>query len=271
MAKNIYTGVAGVARKGKQPYFGVGGVSRKVKAGYKGIGGVARQFFAGGTPIGNLAGGTSVYMNVNGARKEFIVVHQGRPSTLYDASCDGTWLLMKEGYTTAYWYDYREHDYEWSNDYSKSDVHSYLKDTFVGLLDSGVRSSVKSVKIPYYKGDGTVASGSSGLSTKIFLLSGYEVGLTTSVHPYIPVDGSCLSYFSGTYVQNDTRRVLYVNGTTYPWWLRSGSSNDVYSAWYVTTYGASNLDTTSGEYYYVRPAMIFPSTALVDDSYNIIA
>lgn len=47
MAKAIYEGVGGVARKVKGVYEGVGGVARKVKAGYIGVDGVARQFFSG--------------------------------------------------------------------------------------------------------------------------------------------------------------------------------------------------------------------------------
>ena len=29
-------------------------------------------------------------------RIEFIVVHQGLPSSMYDSSCNGTWLMTKE-------------------------------------------------------------------------------------------------------------------------------------------------------------------------------
>lgn len=48
MAKAIYMGIGGVARKVKQPYIGVGNVARKVKTGYVGINGVARQFHQSG-------------------------------------------------------------------------------------------------------------------------------------------------------------------------------------------------------------------------------
>ena len=47
----------------------------------------------GGTPVAVFALGNTPYLNVGGVRKEFLVVHQGLPSSLYDASCDGTWLL----------------------------------------------------------------------------------------------------------------------------------------------------------------------------------
>ena len=46
MAKAIYNGVNGVARKVKQPYVGVDGVARKVTGGYVGVDGVARECFS---------------------------------------------------------------------------------------------------------------------------------------------------------------------------------------------------------------------------------
>lgn len=47
MAKAIYEGVSGVARKVKNAYEGIGGVARKIKAGWIGVGSVARQFYSG--------------------------------------------------------------------------------------------------------------------------------------------------------------------------------------------------------------------------------
>lgn len=46
MAKRIYIGVNGVARKAYKAYFGVNDVARKVRKAYIGIGGVARPFMA---------------------------------------------------------------------------------------------------------------------------------------------------------------------------------------------------------------------------------
>ena len=51
MAKAIYRGVSGVARKVKQPSRGVSGVSRKVKNVWRGVSGVARQCFVNGVAI----------------------------------------------------------------------------------------------------------------------------------------------------------------------------------------------------------------------------
>lgn len=53
MAKGIYVGVGGVARKVKKLYVGVGGVARKVKKAYIGVNGVARLMFSAGLSYGN--------------------------------------------------------------------------------------------------------------------------------------------------------------------------------------------------------------------------
>ena len=156
------------------------------------------------TKLSALSVGSSVYLNVNGTKTEFLVVNQGLPSSLYDSSCNGTWLLMKQIYTTRTWDSS-------NNDYENSDIHSYLNGTFLGLLDSDIQAAVKQVKIPYRKGTGSggsTVSGSSGLSTKIFLLSGYELGWTTSNSSYFPVDGAKLSYFdSGTGTTANNKRI----------------------------------------------------------------
>lgn len=47
MAKNLYIGVGGVARKGKEAYIGIDGKARKIKKMYIGVGGVARLFYEG--------------------------------------------------------------------------------------------------------------------------------------------------------------------------------------------------------------------------------
>lgn len=46
MAKGIYVGVDGKARKVKKAYVGVDSKARKIKKGYIGVGGIARQFFS---------------------------------------------------------------------------------------------------------------------------------------------------------------------------------------------------------------------------------
>ena len=45
MAKGMYVGISGKARKIKKGYVGIGGKARKIKKAYVGIGGKARPFW----------------------------------------------------------------------------------------------------------------------------------------------------------------------------------------------------------------------------------
>lgn len=212
----------------------------------------------------DLAVGSTVKLLESGSAVEYLVVHQGLPSSIYDDSCNGCWLLRKDIYESRAWHSSNV------NDYANSTIHSYLNSTFLGLLDSNAQSAVKQVKIPYRAGSGydeTVTSGASGLSTKIFLLSATEVGLTGT--GYAPTnEGATLSYFSGTATSGaDTKRVAYLNGSAAYWWLRSpycdsyyGSERALYvfSNGFWSSYGGCS---SSGG---IRPALILPSNALFD-------
>lgn len=41
---------------------------------------------------------STVKLKVDGTLQNFLVVHQGLPGSMYDVSCSGTWLLMKDIY-----------------------------------------------------------------------------------------------------------------------------------------------------------------------------
>ena len=217
--------------------------------------------------LSSKAVGSTVKLKVNGTAKNFIVVHQGKPGSMYDASCDGTWLLMQDCYESRQWHSSN------NNDYENSTIDNYLNTTFLNLFESNIRDAIKQVKIPYRKGAGygkTVTSGSSGLSTKIFLLSSTEVNL---VHGYEPTnEGACLSYFSGT-AQNgaDNKRVAKLNGSATFWWLRSpycysGSGSTV--ALLVVNDGNWNSNYCSNSYG-IRPALVLPSNLLVSDDGSV--
>lgn len=204
--------------------------------------------------------GSTIKLKVNGSAKDFIVVHQGKPSSVYDDSCNGTWLLMKDIYENRQWHSSN------TNDYANSTIHSYLNSTFLNLFESNIKNAIKQVKLPYRKGSGTsttVTSGSNGLSAKIFLLSATEMSFNFS---YMPSgEGAELAYFKGCADNSsDSKRVAYLNGSATFWWLRSpgcggfsyalcvGSDGDWYGSYCSNSYG-------------IRPALILPSTLLVSD------
>jgi hypothetical protein len=263
----LYDVVNGVYRKVSKKYDPVDGVYRKVKKAYDPVDGVYREYFSGGPSVSTLAVGSSVWLNVNGTLTEFLVVHQGRPSTLYHSSCNGTWLLMKDIYENRTWDST-------NNDYANSDIHAYLNGTFLKLFSTKVQSAIRQARIPYMKGTadtGTVASGSSGLSTKIFLLAGYELGLSSST--YLPVDGAKLDYFTlGNTMEARTLRIGYMNGTSTKWMLRSPYVSATDGCFAISSAGLSqfqNIKNLCG----VRPALILDSNTILDNSTgkNIIA
>lgn len=373
MAKSIKLGIGDKAHNVIKPSIGINNIAKKVAGGWVGDeNGIAQRFYTAESPIGNLAVGKSVFLNVNGARTEFIVVHQGLPSDVYDESCDGTWLLMKNLYTKAQW-DTTD------NDYANSDIRAYLDNTFINLLDSGMRAAIKQVTIPYYRGTGlqdanimaeksisftsnsaqissalTLSAGldyvvtwggipykckcymdnygeafclgngalfdmagkgdsdcpflimsdtlfkvttlyketsdaqtftvrihqaelggyaehgENGLSTKVFLLSGYELGWTTSTNKSFPMDGACLDYFVGTGNMSTKRAASYEGGSyASTWWTRSCQTKNTTSIWSVLDNGSGAGKTYSYEYG-VRPAFILPQDAKVDGSFNIV-
>jgi len=217
--------------------------------------------------IGSKSIGSSVFFKRNGERIEFLVVHQGKPSALYDESCNATWLLSKEALIMGQW-DATDNDYE------NSEAHSYLNGSFFDYIESGVRSVIKTVKIPYRKGTGsggTTKTGASGLSTKIFLLSGYEVGVSTNDVSSLPVDGSKLDYFySGTTTQAKNRRMAKTTGGyDSSWLLRSANINNTNETHQVQYSGiVHSRDTEPGGYF--RVALVFDSSILVNDNGDIV-
>lgn len=211
--------------------------------------------------LGTKAVGSIVKIKVNGASKDFIVVHQGKPSSVYDDSCNGTWLLMKDIYENRAWHSSN------TNDYANSTIHSYLNSTFLNLFESNIKNAIKQVKIPYRKGHGTsttVTSGSNGLSAKIFLLSTTETSFSYS---YMPRgEGAELAYFKGcTDNGSDSKRVAYLNGSATGWWLRSPGCNVTSNRALVVGSAGTSGDTNCSSSRGIRPALILPSTLLVSD------
>lgn len=204
---------------------------------------------------GDLEVGQEVLLHENGVPANYLVVHQGLPSDLYDASCEGTWLLRKDIAENRVW------DSGNSNVLETSDIQAYLNGDWLAKYDAGVQSAIKQIKLPYRKNGGsggTDQSGANGLSCKIFLLSGYEAGFRTSDNQYFPVDGAKLSYFdAGTGSSALNKRIAKLNGSATNWWLRSPYTSDTASAWRVLTNGNCNYSSCSVSFG-LRPALILP-------------
>lgn len=222
---------------------------------------------SGGILAGGLAVGSTVKLMENGVATEYLVVNKGIPSgsSLYDASCDGLWLLRKDIHSNRQW------NTSYVNTYESSAINTWLNGEFFNTLGSVEQATIKQVKIPYCVGNGasTVNSGANGLSVKAFLLGGYELGLTTSDDSYLPEDGAKLDYFeAGRGTSAGNKRIAYLNGSATNWWIRSPRQDYSRGVGTVPTSSYySNLQYyEANDSYGVRPALVLPSNAVFDET-----
>ena len=211
--------------------------------------------------------GSTVKLMEGGSAVEYLVVNQGIPSnsSLYDASCDGTWLLRKDIHSERQWNSSNV------NDYANSTINTWLNGDLFNSFGSVEQAAIKQVRIPYragYGSDGSDQSGANGLLCKIFLLGGYEVGFTTSDNPYFPADGAKLDYFAASFGGN-SKRVANFNGSAAIWLLRSPDTGNTARVWNVLSDGDYSYDNAS-YWHGIRPALILPKTALFDASTLIL-
>lgn len=214
--------------------------------------------------LSQVAVGTVVKLNESGSPVNYIVVNQGIPSNspLYDASCNGTWLLRQEIHSYQVW------DADLYNNYANSDIHVWLNHTFLALLDSKIQDAIKSVKIPYNTGEySSNKTGANGLSCKAFLLGGYEVGFIMSTSFQIPTDCAKLSYFlEGESTNARQRRTAEFENEYASWGLRSPVTNYSSQLCEVTSRGEGDNSNVSWETG-IRPCFIMDgaTTYVLDD------
>ena len=217
------------------------------------------------TPVtlGSVAVGETIVLKVDGAPREWIVVNHGTPSGIYSSTfTGGNFWLMKDIYEKRQWHSADV------NDYANSTIHTYLNNTFIAKLDADVQAAIKQVKIPYRAGSGNgtaVTSGESGLAAKVWLPSGYELGLTKSASDgaTFPAEGAKFAYFlSGETTEANKKRIGLMSGTAQNWETRSPychSSTGATSILLVGTTGEARRGTGSGAYT-IRPCIVLPDT-----------
>lgn len=220
-----------------------------------------------GIQASELAVGSTVKLMENGAPVDYLVVHRGLPSSLYDNSCDGLWLLRKNIHSDRVWDST-------NNDYANSDIHVWLNGTFFNTLGAVEQVTIKQVKIPYRRGSGigtTVTSGASGLSAKAFLLSATEVGYNYAGAP--KGEGVELAYFYGcSDYDADPKREAMLNGSTHSWSVRSPNTSEINGVTGVNYLNSAGM-VVSGYCTNIegkRPALILPSTAIFDEETLIL-
>lgn len=255
---SIYLGAGSTAHKMSKLYVGVGGQARQVQKVYVGINGQARLVYQSGKPLGNKPVGEKVFFDVNNIRTEWIIVHQGLPGDMYDASCFGTWLLCN---STRFTGSYKSS----GTGYANSDSRAYLENTFFGMIKADIKPLIKQVRIPYMGTDSfpmeeNRKEGADGMVTKVFLPSITELnGTLDSAYE----EGAALSYFR---TEATARRKW-----SRPYWTRTPTSGGwtPSKAAYVTADGAFKSISAKSSYSY-RPALVLPQEVLVSDDGNVM-
>lgn len=196
--------------------------------------------------------GSTVTLKVNGADTEFLVVHQGNPDPdVYDPSCEGTWLLMKNVYSQRPWGS--------ASCYADAPVHTWLNSTFLELLDSGIRPAVKTVRLPYAEGS-DVHTGAERVSARIFLLSMREMGTPAAQKTGLADEGALLDYFTDGDGGADPLRASSAR-----YWTRSPYTGGGSNVWSVAGESGICSYRVGSSSYGVRPALILPQAMPVED------
>ena len=245
----------------------------------KRLAGLAPAFKVGSNPppqpIGALAVGSSVFLKTYepvleyNVDTEFVIVHQGNPdSSIYDSSCDGTWLLKKTLYENTEKWDTNN-----VNNFATSHMNTWLNNTYFNQIVA--KDIIKKVNLPYLPG-GT-ASSIQNMETSVFLLGLVEVGADSSTDGWstMPVDGAKLDYFTANVTDPsgaaEKRKVATRTGGTAYWWLRSPLKTSTGNVWNVNPNGYfdGTFSAVSGNSS-IRPAFILPFDTQVDFQGNIV-
>lgn len=212
--------------------------------------------------LGSRAVGSTLDLSVDGSSRTFLIVQQGNPDPdLYDASCDGTWLLLDDLYTTRSWGS--------SGNYPATALHSWLNETFLASLDTTVQSIIQTATLPYWdRSAGAFKTGANGFQAKVFLLSGSEIGWEAAKLDEQDL-GVALAYFEGSGSASAPIRVAYLGSSAKPWWTRDPDAAASNKSWYVMDNGNGTVASGSNSYG-IRPAIILPSGTLIDEDGTLV-
>ena len=200
-----------------------------------------------GTPLSELAEGTLIKIQENGAPVEFYLAkHNYEPSL----NGEGRELFVRKDCYSAMAFD------DTSNIFNNSDIAMWLNYTYFNLFSAAVKSLIGTTSFPTY-GGGSVYS----VVKNIGLLSMREMGGYVSDN--LADEGSPLPIVS-------TLKKATLNGEAISWWTRSPVLTNTSSAWLLNENGTSVFISVSSQSPAARPCFTLPSTATVDQDLNLI-
>ena len=236
--------------------------------------------------LGDVPSGSVVKIKENDVSIEFIVVQQGKPSSSYDDSCDGTWVLRKNIHSKRAW-----NSGSTPRNYNQSSIHTFLNGTYLNSIQEDIRNVIQSAKIPYLSAlypDYPYGNYTAEMLCKVFLLSKSEVWPYSNMGGlgyWGPlVDGYPLEYFNGAAGNNPeipydgSKHISYYGYTPSDWYTRTGSAGPdgsqsmAYCVLAVPEDGLifNNYPEEASLTKGVRPAFILPKELLVDDNGNVV-
>ena len=262
----MFCGIDGAKQKLSKLYGGVDGAVKPMKEFWAGVDGAKRKIFSSSKKASDVPVGSIIKIPENGVPVEYLVVHQGLPSDMYDASCAGTWVLRKDILEKKAWNSFQ-------NDFETASSFAYLNSDFLSRFSVGTSVWINGIKLPYVKGggyEGSVQSGPSGLECKIFLLSIREVGISSTDLPGTFDEGVKLDYFlSGKGQAANALRSADYNGKKTPWYSRTPARRYTNKVFYFAGDGMMNSAETYTEFG-IRPAFILSPDTPIDGDGNII-
>ena len=217
----------------------IGGTGYGCKAGKTLIGGTAFTVpFSKGIPLSTITPGAILYLNESGSPVPFYIAKHDYESGLNGA---GRTLVVRKDC-----YDMRVFSNS-SNAYANSILDSLLCNTYIKLLDAGVRTAIGTTKFYYTPGNGNTSM--TTLQRTVFQLSFTELG---GAGQNANVEGSALPIAS-------TLKIANRNGSAVAQWTRTPYKPDVYRVYLIAATGVTDIVSYTLKYEAgSRPAFTLP-------------
>ncbi|MDR2531450.1 MAG: DUF6273 domain-containing protein [Oscillospiraceae bacterium] len=227
-------------------------------------------------PLSALPVGSVIRIRVQGGFHEFIIVHKGSPSVLYQGFESGAVVMLRNAQATGgVWGSYGWYAINRGNNYENSVMHNSLNSSYFNMLPEFVRNRIMQIRIPFRPGSGpgtNVNSGANGLQCRLFIPSFREVGgLSTIV---VPEDGTRFEYFPAVneFIQEARRRITQQpnNPSPQPWWLRTPGTWWESDATHFVTFAGTISTQNPSETHAARVTFVLPDTVEVNENGEVI-
>lgn len=214
---------------------------------------IANAAKKGGVTLGSLAVGDGLLLNMQGAAKDFVVVHKGAPSysgglfAKYEGFDGG--VIVMTPFASQFWSGSSPTWDSWSDSMWQEDIMPVFEQAF----DAQTREAIMPVTIPYKS---TSAFTSSSSNQRVWVPSASECGRDMQ-------DGGTFDYFADSAVRSERLKAVFDTPGTYVQHVtRTGyevSSSHLY--YNITTAGVVSGGQTSASY--CRICLVLPEDFVV--------